>query len=217
MHIAVVNLDGTPSVLLVSGTDETDTTGVDTVTADPGEEGVLEDNPSQATAEEVGVSKDPGPIVPELKELAWGAGSFVVLAVLMRFLIFPKLKRGMDARYEGIRGAHEGADRERAAARAEVADYEAQLGAVRAEAAGRVEAARTVLEGERQAAITQLNARLAEQRAQAQAEVDAARAAVRDQIHSAVADVAGRAGELATGRRPDSTVVARVVSEVMAR
>jgi F-type H+-transporting ATPase subunit b len=215
VHIAVVNLDGSPSVRLVSGTDETEDTAVDTVTADPGEEGVLEDNPPEAA--ETAVSKDPGPIVPELKELAWGAGSFIVLALLMRFAIYPKLKRGMDARYEGIRGAHEGADRERAAARAEVADYEAQLAAVRTEAAGRVEAARATLEGERQAAITQLNARLAEQRAQAQAQVDAARAAVRDQIESAVVDVAGRAGELATGRRPDAAVVQRAVSEVMAR
>ena len=166
---------------------------------------------------EEALSKDPGPIVPELKELAWGAGSFIVLAVLMRFWLFPKLKQGMDARYDGIRGDHDTADRERAAARAEVAEYEAQLAAVKAEGAARVDAARETLESERQAAISELNGRLSEQRAAAQAQADAAREAVRDQIHSAVADVAGRAGELATGRRPDDAVVTRVVSEVMAR
>lgn len=170
-----------------------------------------------AAATEEALSKDPGPIVPELKELFWGAGSFIVLAVLMRYWLFPKLKSGMDARYQGIRNDHESADRERAAARAEVADYESQLAAVKAEAAGKVEAARQTIEGERQEAIAALNVRLAEQRAQAQAEADAAKVAVRDQIHSAVADVAGRAGELATGRRPDSDTVNRVVSEVMAR
>jgi hypothetical protein len=58
---------------------------------------------------------------------------------------------------------------------------------------------------------------LAERRAAAQAESDAARLAVRDQIQAAVADVAGRAGELATGRRPDASMVSRVVDEVMAR
>ena len=47
--------------------------------------------------------------------------------------------------------------------------------------------------------------------------LDAAKLAVRDQIQSAVADVAGRAGELATGRRPDDAMVNRVVGEVMAR
>lgn len=163
------------------------------------------------------VSKDPGPIVPELKELAWGAGAFVVFALLMRFVLFPKVKKGMDARYEGIRNDHATADAERSAARAEVADYEAQLASVKAEAAAKVEAARQVLETERQAAIAELNGRLSERKAEAAAQAEAARTAVRGQIESAVADVAGRAGELATGKRPDAAVVSRVVSEVMAR
>ena len=89
--------------------------------------------------------KEPGPIVPELKELAWGAGSFIVFALLMRFFLFPRLKKGMDARYHGIRSAHESADAERAAARAEVADYEAQLAAIKAEAARTVDDSAGVL------------------------------------------------------------------------
>ncbi len=165
----------------------------------------------------VEVGEGPGPIVPELKELYWGAGSFIVFALLMRFYLFPRLKSGMDARYAGIRADHEQADAERASARAEVADYEAQLAAVKAEAAAKVDAARQTLEAERQEKVKVLNAQLAERRAAAQAETDAAKAAVRDQIHAAVADVAGRAGELATGRRPDAAVVSKVVNEVMAR
>ncbi|MFZ4721382.1 MAG: hypothetical protein ACOYMR_18295 [Ilumatobacteraceae bacterium] len=170
-----------------------------------------------AAAAEEPVSKDPGPIVPELKELYWSFGSFVVLAVLMRFWIFPKLKKGMDARYASIRTAHESADAERSAARAEVADYEAQLAAIKAEAAREVEAARAQLETERQAKLAEVNAKLAEQRAAAAAEAQAARDAARDQIHAAVSDVAGRAGELATGKRPTDDVINRVVTEVMAR
>jgi F-type H+-transporting ATPase subunit b len=169
-----------------------------------------------AVAEEP-VSKDPGPIVPELKELYWSFGSFVVLALLMRFYLFPKLKKGMEARYQGIQSAHAAADAERAAARAEVADYEAQLAAIKAEAAREVEAARNTLETERQAKLAEVNARLAQQRAAAAAEAQAERDAARDQIHAAVSDVAGLAGELATGRRPSPDVVTRVVSEVMAR
>lgn len=170
----------------------------------------------EAEGEEA-VSKDPGPIVPEVKELAWGAGSFVVFALLMRFVLFPKVKKGMDARYHGIRSSHESADAERAAARAEVADYESQLAAIKAEAARVVDAARATLEGERQAELSRVNARITEQRAAADADAEAARVAVRDQVHAAVADVASRAGELATGRRPGADVVTRVVSEVMAR
>ena len=167
------------------------------------------------------VDPGPGPIVPELKELVWGAGSFVVLAIAMRFYLFPRLKKGMDERYAGIRNDHETADAERAAARREVADYEAWLATVKAEGAARVDAARQQLESERQAQVAALNVQLAERRAAAQAQSDAARLAVRDQIEAAVADVAGRAGELATGRRPDAAVVAavvtRVVNEVMAK
>jgi len=159
----------------------------------------------------------PGPIVPELKELAWGAGSFIVFALLMRFLLFPRLKRGMDARYAGIRADLEGADAARLAAREDVARYEAQLAEVRAEAAAVVERARQTLEAERQSRIAALNAELAERRAAAAAEAEAARTAVQGQISAAVADVAGRAGELATGKRPDPSVVQRVVAEVMAR
>ena len=171
-----------------------------------------------ATTEEV--PKDPakpGPILPEMKELAWGAGSFVVFALLMRFVLFPKLRKGMQARYDGIRSDHESADAERSAARAEVAAYEAELVAVKAQATGKIDAARNSVEAERSGAIATLNARLGEQRAAAQAQAEAARAAAQDQIQAAVSDVAGRAGELATGRRPSADVVNRVVSEVMAK
>lgn len=163
------------------------------------------------------VPAGPGPIVPELKELYWGAGAFIVFALLMRFYLFPRLKKGMDARYGAIRGQHEAADQARTSARGDVAEYERQLAAVKAEALSRVDAARATVEAERQARLATVNAELADLRSAAAAENDAAKAAVRDQIHSAVADVASRAGELATGRRPDAAVVDRVVNEVMAR
>ena len=172
---------------------------------------------SEEGAVEVEVSKDPGPIVPELKELYWGGGSFIVFAILMRFFLFPRLKKSMDARYNGIRSAHEAAEAERAGARAEVADYEAQLAGIRAEAAKVVDGARSTLESERQARLAEVNGRIAQRRDAANAQADAARAAARDQIVAAVSDVASTAGELATGRRPSADVVSRVVNEVMAR
>ncbi len=161
------------------------------------------------------VKPGPSPIAPELKEVAWGGGSFVVFAVLMRFWLFPRLKKGMDARYAGIRSDHEGADATRSAAKAEVAGYEAQIAGVKAEAAAHIETARQTLETERTARLAVVNAEIAEHRSAAAAENDAARAAVQSQIESAVADVSGRAIELAVGKRPDATLVNRVVAEVM--
>ncbi|MGZ4763099.1 MAG: F0F1 ATP synthase subunit B family protein, partial [Ilumatobacteraceae bacterium] len=150
------------------------------------------------------------------KELAWGAGSFIVLFVLMRVVLFPRLKKGMDARYGKIRGDHETAESTRAGAKAEVAEYEAALAAVKAESRQRVDAARQTLENERSAALTEANARIAARRAEATAQTDAARAAAEEHIQAAVADVSSRVAELATGRRPDADTVTGVVASLMA-
>lgn len=162
-------------------------------------------------------STDPGPILPEMKELAWGAGAFIVLAVLMRWFIYPKLKAGTDARYRSIREGHSSAEAVRSAARAEVAEYEAEIAKVRAEATAIVDAARNEVEAQRQSELGALNARVAQQRAAAAAEAEAARAAVSGQIADAVGQVASRASQLVTGHEPTAEVVDRVVSEVMAR
>lgn len=224
MHTAVVHLQGSSlQVHLVSSSDTTTVaTSVDStvVATDVSIATPLAATAAPATeggAAEVTYSQDPGPILPELKEVVWGGGSFIVFAILMRFFLFPRLKKSMDARYHGIRSAHEAAEAERAGARAEVAEYEAQLAAIKAEAAKVVDGARTTLEAERQARLAEVNASLAKRREAAVAEVEAARAAARDQIVAAVSDVATTAGELATGRRPSADVVSRVVSEVMAR
>ena len=160
--------------------------------------------------------KGPSPIAPEIKELAWGAGAFIVLFVLMRLVLFPRLKQGMDARYGKIRGDHETADATRTAAKAEVAEYEAELATVKAEARLRVDAARQTLEGERTVALADANDRIAARRAEATAANDAARAAAEEHIQAAVADVSSRAAELATGHRPDPAAVTGIVSSLMA-
>jgi F0F1-type ATP synthase membrane subunit b/b' len=157
----------------------------------------------------------PSPIAPEVKEIAWGAGSFIVLFVVMRLFLLPKVRNGMHARYGKIRGDHDAADAARAAARAEVADYQAQLASVKAEAAARIEAARATLEAERSAAVAEVNSRIAARRAEATAANEAARAAAAEHIRSAVADVSGRAVELAIGRRPSASAVDEAVDGVM--
>ena len=159
--------------------------------------------------------KGPSPIAPEIKELAWGAGAFIVLFVLMRVWLFPKVRSGMDARYGKIRGDHETADAMRAAANAEVAEYEAEIATLKAQAAGRLEAARGVLESERTAALAEVNGRIAIRRNESNAASEAARAAAADHVHAAVADVSSRAAELATGRKPQAAAVSGIVTSLM--
>jgi F-type H+-transporting ATPase subunit b len=167
-------------------------------------------------AETTAEDKGPSPIAPEVKELAWGAGAFFLLLILMRLVLVPRLKAGMDARYGKIRGDHQSADDTRAAARAEVAEYEAELATVKAEARQRIDAARQTLEAERTTALTAANERISARRAEAVAATEAARAAASQHIEEAVADVSSRAAELATGRRPDAASVSGIVSSLMA-
>ena len=157
----------------------------------------------------------PSPIAPELKELAWGAGAFVVFAVLMRLVLYPRMKKGMEARYANIRAGHEDADAMRVAARTEVSEYQTQVAALRAEASARVDAARQTLEGERQARLAEANARIAERRAEVVARVEAEREAARGQIEEAVAGLVSNITELATGKQPDGAVVSGAVASAM--
>jgi len=166
-------------------------------------------------SEAEGPESDLNPIFPEVKEVVWGFGAFVVLALVMRLFLFRKVRDGMTARYDRIEGDLETAQASTTSARADVAEYEAQLAAVRADAQTRVEAARATLEAERTEQIAAANARIADKRGAAAAEVDAAKQAARGQVESAVADVSMRLSELATGRRPSDDVVQRAVGEAM--
>jgi F-type H+-transporting ATPase subunit b len=172
----------------------------------PLEEGEVSEYPCQ---------EGPSPIAPEVKEIAWGAGAFIVLALAMRLFLVPKVKRGMDARYAAIREGHEAADTARAAARAEVAEYESAVANVRAEANERIEAARQTLESERTARLAEVNAVIAEKREAAAAEAAAARQAAEADVASAVTDVTSRTVELAIGKAPDPAAVRAAVDSAM--
>lgn len=160
-------------------------------------------------------AEGPSPIMPEVKELAWGGGAFVLLALVMRFALYPKLKKGMDARYAHIRDTRESADAARAAATGEVAAYEAQLAEVKAEAAAKVDAARQTLEAERAAKLAEVNAEIAAKREAAAADVRAAREAAGGEIAAAVTEVTGRQLELALGKPADPAALQAAVASVI--
>lgn len=157
----------------------------------------------------------PSPLAVEVKELAWGAGAFIVLALLMRFWLFPAVKKGMDARYALIQDGHQQAGHARAAAKAEVAEYESALANVKAEANERVDTARQTLETERAARLAEVNEQINARREAAAAEAAAAREAVRGDIASAAADVTSRTIELATGAAPSADAVRSAVDSAM--
>ncbi|MET0145622.1 MAG: ATP synthase F0 subunit B [Ilumatobacteraceae bacterium] len=168
-----------------------------------------------AEAHEEVPEKDLNPIFPELKEVVWGFGSFIVFALVLRYALYPKLRKSMDARYFSIREGHEQAEKVTDDARAAVAQYEAQLVSIRGEAQQRIEAARSTLDAERSEQLAAANTRIAEKRAAAATEAEQLRMAVEADVESAVRAVAARAGELATGQAPDPQVVSDAVAAVM--
>lgn len=170
---------------------------------------------SEEGEEAAGPESDLNPIFPELKEVVWGFGAFIVLALVLRLFLFSKIRDGMTSRYDTIHGDLETAETLTASARADVAEYEAQVASVRSDAQSRVEAARATLEAERADKLGAANARIAEKRAVAAAEVEAAKAAAQPQVEAAVADVAALAGKLATGNEPSADAVTSAVREAM--
>lgn len=158
--------------------------------------------------------KDLNPIFPELKEVVWGFGSFIVFALVLRYLLYPKLRKGMDARYTSIRRGHEDAEKVTDDAREAVARYEAQVASIRGEAQQRIEAARATLEAERSEQLAAANTRIADKRAAAATQAEQVRQAAQGDVETAVRSVAGRVGELVTGRTPDPQVVNEAVAAV---
>jgi len=140
----------------------------------------------------------PNPISPEIKELLWGGGSFLVLLVIV-YTLLPTLRRGMQARYDKIHDDHEQATSITAEAQAEVAQYRAAVASVRAEANARLDAARTTLEAERAARLAEANAQIESERRRAMEQAEAARVAVREQVRAAVTDVTTQGAALVLG------------------
>ncbi|MFK7917873.1 MAG: hypothetical protein AB8G14_07335 [Ilumatobacter sp.] len=173
----------------------------------------LEGNPEFAT----GSPECPelNPIAPEMKEVIWGGGAFIVMLVVLRVWLFPKVREGMASRYDSIQSDRESADTLTAAARADVAEFEARLASVRSDAQQRTDSARATLEAERNEAIGAANARIAEKRAAVAAEVEAARQAAMGDVEAAVTDVVGRATEIAVGTAPSADTVRTAVQDTM--
>ena len=161
------------------------------------------------------VSAGPNPIAPEIKELAWGAGSFIVFLFFMRLFLVPKVRKGMASRYESIQADHEYASATRDGAKQDVARYESAVAEIRSEASRRLETARLTLDKERQEKVAQVNAQIASRRAAAEAEVATARAAAQSQIVTAVGAVTTRATQIAVGVSPDAAIVSRSVQQAM--
>ena len=166
---------------------------------------------TEATTEE----EPPNPILPVGKEIIWSFATFMLLFLIMRYFLYPRLKKGMDARYAHIRGQLEEAESVRASAEAEVARYQAALAEVRAQASSRIDVARRQLEGERQQRLGEVNAGIGEEKARVAESVDAARQSAMGQVEQAVGDVATSLAERALGAPVDEAAAREAAAEAV--
>ncbi|WP_208027109.1 F0F1 ATP synthase subunit B [Rhabdothermincola sediminis] len=129
------------------------------------------------------------PILPVGNELFWGAVTFAVLWILMKFVLLPPVLRGMERREEKARADLAAAEQAREAAAAKLAEYQASLASAKAEAVRILEDARAQAEAKRKAVMAEAEADAAAVRAQAAQEVAAAKAAARAELRESLADI----------------------------
>jgi F-type H+-transporting ATPase subunit b len=157
----------------------------------------------------------PNPILPTGKEMAWGLGSFLVLVVLMRYWLYPKLKNGMDARYNKVQSDVADAERLREDAAMEIARYQAAIAEANAEAASLLDAARRDVDADRTTKVTAANARIADRKAAAAAEIDAARQAALARTEPIVVEIAAGAATRVLGTAVGRDEIGPLAADVM--
>jgi F-type H+-transporting ATPase subunit b len=154
-------------------------------------------NPSEC------ISKEPNPVLPEMREIVWGLGSFLLLLVLIRWVAYPRLAAGTAARNAKIQGDLDAADQVRGSVGVEREAYLARITSARAEATKIIDVARGEVEGVRGERLAALNAELATLRAQATAEIEASRTAALASVRETVGDLAVEVAERVVARPID--------------
>jgi len=138
-------------------------------------------------------------ILPELKELIWGAAAFAVLVFLVWKLVGPKLAETLAVRQAAVTGRLEEAERAKAEAEGLLNDYRQQLAGAKSEANRIIEESRQSAEQLRQELMTRSQAEAERISTRARAEVAAERERATTELKREVAvlsvQLAGRVVE----------------------
>ena len=154
-----------------------------------------------AFAEEV--EEVPNPVIPELKEVLWAAGSFFALWALMRYVLLPPILERRAAREERMRSDREAADRAQAALGQVQADYDASHAEARAEADRIIDGARNEAAEHRASLLSDANTEIATLRTDAATGLSESRGAAIASMRSDVGDIAVSAASAVLGKEVD--------------
>jgi F-type H+-transporting ATPase subunit b len=133
--------------------------------------------------------KAPSPLLPAKNEVIWGSAAFLVLLIAMWKFGVPAVKNMEQAREDRIRGDLEGAEKARADAEAEKAQYTAQIADARNEAGRIIEEARQSAEQVRRDLIARAEVEANEVRERAQADIAAQQQRAMTELRSDVAQL----------------------------
>lgn len=158
-----------------------------------------------------GCIEAPSPIIPEINEVIWGGGAFVVLLALMLWKGFPAVQKIMNERSEKIASDLDEADKAKTDAQAVKSQYEAELADAKSAAAAVVEEARQQAEVLRSDLQARAETEISEMKAQAASEIEAARERAMGDLQSEVADIVVGAAERVVEANLDAEAQARLI------
>jgi F-type H+-transporting ATPase subunit b len=160
----------------------------------------------------------PSPIIPELNEIIWGGGAFLILFGFMAWKGFPAVRGAMDARADKIRADLDEADQAKADAQRVQAEYEAQLADAKAEAIRLVDQARVQADELKKDLAARAEVDIAAMRERAAADIEAGRQQAISDLRSEVSEIALGAAERIVGasldRASQSQLIDAYIDEV---
>jgi F-type H+-transporting ATPase subunit b len=158
------------------------------------------------------------PILPEGKEILWGAIFFlIVMAVLWKFA-FPAIKKALADREARIRDDLERAEASRVEAESSLEEYRRQLAEARAEAGRIIEEARQAADGVRKDLIARAEADAQEIRNRAREDIGLATERALTDLQAQVADLsidlAERVVERSLDRETQMALIESYINQV---
>ncbi len=133
--------------------------------------------------------KAKNPIVPEGKEIFWGAVSFVLVFALLAWKAWPAIKKALADREAKIKADLEGAEAAKTEAESSLVEYQRQLAEARNESGKIIEEARLAADQVRKDLIARAETDASDLRERAQEDIRLA-------TERAMADLQGRVAEL---------------------
>jgi F-type H+-transporting ATPase subunit b len=142
-------------------------------------------------------------ILPATAELIWGAICFIVVAVVLSRIAFPKLREVVEAREKKIRGDLESAENAKSEASKQLEEYKKQLAEARGEANRIIEDSRQSAEQVRKDLVAKAEKDAEAIVARAGEQIQAERQRTIQELQGQIADLSIELAEKVVGRSLD--------------